>query len=194
MRPWWELSGGSHVVGCSNRCMVGCDERCMVNHSGGTWWDLHSLVRILPALQRPLRMQDLVQARHSSPSVCPSIQSSPRPAGVPPGLPPAPPLALGMLFASSAAGAVFALLPFLQDNSSILPGQKCEHPPVPQPCPAFSLPPLLLPTPAPWLFSFPKSRSGMLWPVFMAIMNMIKINACIFNVSINKGKQSLLLT
>lgn len=34
----------------------------------------------------------------------------------------------------------------------------------------------------------------MLWPVFMAIMNMVKINACIFNVSINKGKQCLLLT
>jgi len=40
----------------------------------------------------------------------------------------------------------------------------------------------------------PKSHLGMLWPVFMAIMNMVKINACIFNVSINKGKQRLLLT
>lgn len=125
-------------------------------------------------------------------------QSPPRSAWIPAGLPPASLLAWGTLLAPTRHSKqqkgqtlLCVLFPGLMAASS-QDRHWDSHLPQ-QPCPASSLPWLLL---APVLrpLSFPKSRSGILWPVFMAIMNMVKINACIFNVSINKGKQSPLLT
>lgn len=146
---------------------------------------------LIPVHQGALRMQDLVQVRHPSPPV--------RPPKVPPGL-------QGSHLGSHQHHPwpwQCSLNPGQQKEQSLLcsPSSKQQHPPRTEmgtsTCPtALSclLSATLLLAPAPWLFSFPKSRSGMLWPVFMAIMNMVKINTCIFNVSINKGKQSLLLT
>jgi len=196
--------GGSCMVGRGGSCMVRCGGTCMVSHSGRHVVGHGGICVAWPGSF--LGFSDPGGCRSLCTSQAPySIRPSIRPPKAPPdlqgchpGSPPASPVARGMLLAPSRHPG--------QQKGPTLPGPPCsglaavsprdrtgDSPPPQQPHPASSLPWLLL-APAPRPLSFPKSRSGILWPVFMAIMNMVKINACIFNVSINKGKQSLLLT
>lgn len=116
---------GSHAVGCSGRSMVGCDGRCMVNEP--QWWNT---VGSAQPGQDPSctsgtpENADLVQVRHSS------VHPPKPPTSTTPGPGDAPCLSNRSSLCSA---------PLLKDNSSMIPGQRREHPPASQPYPASSL-------------------------------------------------------